>query len=742
VFGGWIVSAPPSALGTEIKGNMDFTLLHAGLAAGAALAAIPVILHLFMKQTPKHVIFPALRLIKERQKRSKKRLRIKNWLLLLARMALLALMALALARPAWNSQASLGDREVPTALALVFDTSLSMEYKDQGQTRLDEAKKRAEEILSRLTTTSQVFVIDSAETGVPPPMNPASAKKRVSGLTIRPANLPLNVAVGLAYRAVAESDRPRHEVYVLTDLARSSWNLGRTVEGLDAARKVKLGIATYIVRLTPKDIHDVAVVEAEPASSLITQGETLTIKARIRCTGPAQQRVVEFFLDKDDRGKPYNRDKKIVDLPANGEVPIEFKTPILTPGLHQGGVGLAQGVDPLPFDDQRYFTFQVQPAMKVLVVGDRKEDRLYVADALDPSELAPGSPRPFQVDQATSAELAGRLRDSLKEYACVYVLNVPELPEVEWNQLQAYAREGGGLVFALGDRIKPENYNAPIAAQLLPAMLDKDEKAKANLTFGKADTTHPLFQQYAKELGADLSGVPIFRFWAVKPAKEARTILSYQNNAPALLERTIPGSKTGHVLLWTTPLSRSATAGWNEFPNPTADWSFFYLVNQTVPYLAGAVGEQLNYEAGQNAIIPIDPSKRFSSFVVQGPDKTPSMPLTPLVSTPSLVVQAPQALGQWMITASGAGQQQTLGFSINPPLTETELVPLETQDLDALFGKDKYALADDPESLKRATEKVRVGHEMFPWLMVLILALVTAENFLANKFYRERSTAS
>src|SRR5690349_24688026 len=104
---------------------MNISLLHAGLAAGGlALAAIPVILHLFMKQKPRRVIFPALQLIKERQKRSRKKLRIKNWLLLLARMALLALMALALARPALNSQASLGDREVPTAMALVFDTSL------------------------------------------------------------------------------------------------------------------------------------------------------------------------------------------------------------------------------------------------------------------------------------------------------------------------------------------------------------------------------------------------------------------------------------------------------------------------------------------------------------------------------------------------------------------------------------------------------------------------------------------
>src|SRR3954451_2640542 len=103
---------------------MDISLVHTGLAAGTALAAVPVILHLFMRQTPKHVVFPALRLIRERQKRSRKRLRIRNWLLLLARMPLIALMALALARPRLYSQTSLGDQEVPTALAFVFDTSL------------------------------------------------------------------------------------------------------------------------------------------------------------------------------------------------------------------------------------------------------------------------------------------------------------------------------------------------------------------------------------------------------------------------------------------------------------------------------------------------------------------------------------------------------------------------------------------------------------------------------------------
>ena len=48
-------------------------------------------------------------------------------------------------------------------MALVFDTSLSMGYKEKDKTRLDEAKERAGEILKKTPDTSQVFVVDSAE---------------------------------------------------------------------------------------------------------------------------------------------------------------------------------------------------------------------------------------------------------------------------------------------------------------------------------------------------------------------------------------------------------------------------------------------------------------------------------------------------------------------------------------------------------------------------------------------------
>ena len=134
-------------------------------------------------------------------------MRVKNWLLLLARMAILALMALALARPTLYSQVPLGDASMPTAMGLVFDTSLSMKYKDKDKTRLDEAKERARDIVSKLPDSSLVFVVNSSDPGSNG-LSPAAALKRIDELTIHNVSRPLNVAMGEVYEKVAECDKP------------------------------------------------------------------------------------------------------------------------------------------------------------------------------------------------------------------------------------------------------------------------------------------------------------------------------------------------------------------------------------------------------------------------------------------------------------------------------------------------------------------------------------------------------
>jgi hypothetical protein len=58
-----------------------------------------------------------------------------------------------------------------------------------------------------------------------------------------------------------------------------------------------------------------------------------------------------------------------------------------------------------------------------------------------------------------------------------------------------------------------------------------------------------------------------------------------------------------------------------------------------------------------------------------------------------------------------------------------------------VFGKDGYLLAEDADAHKEKEKLTRYGYEVFPWLMFLILLIVTLENVLANTFYKEAPAA-
>jgi hypothetical protein len=730
------------------------SLIHAGLAAGAALAALPVILHLFMRQTPKHVIFPALRLIRERQRQSKKRMRIKNWLLLLARMAILALMALALARPQIYSQIPLGDESMPMALGLVFDTSLSMEYKDKDKTRLEEAKERAKEIVAKLPDSSLVFIVDSAVPGAPIGLSPPAALKQIEGLVVRPANRLLNEAMGQVYPAVTECDRPARMVYVLTDLCRSAWSPGRPADGIDEVAKLKAkkgsNLATLVLRLAPKEIQNFAVESADPTPNVVPQGMPVEIRSRIRYQGakPAK-RMVEFELDGQKRGE------KPIELRPDDRTEVSFPARLRDGELHQGAIRLSGSPDPFETDDVRYFTFRVRPPLKVLIVSDdQRFDSAFVAAALDPRPNQEG-PRPILVEKVRTANLASKYNGELASFATIFLLNIKEISDADWGALSRYVHEGGGLVVAPGYSSRPESYNNPVAIQIMPAKLaEKFHTSNPQTTIAKiANVTHPLFAQYGKDFDPVLSQVPVYKYWPIKEqADGVRTLLSFGDSAPALLERTINGSKMGRVLLWTTMLSRRPDYGgamranpgaWNEFPVPDyGSWTFLVLMNQSVPYLAGVADEPLNYSAGENASLHLEPSAHLTNFVLNSSDPQVKPRALPTPSNQFLEIATPPALGLWTVKATAADNHTaTLGFSVNPPESESQFALLERPDLDVIFGKDRYRLADDAVAHKEEEKNARFGYEIFPWLMFLILMIVTLENFLANTFYRETPEA-
>ncbi len=746
---------------------MGISLIHAGLAAGAALAAIPVIIHLTMRQTPKRIVFPALRLLQERQKRSTKRLRVKNWLLLLARMAVVALMALALARPTINAKVPLGDGEVPSAVALVVDTSLSMGYIDRGESRLDEAKKLGEQILQRLPESSEVYVIESVEPVAPDtPFSPSAAQARLQSIKLQPVARPLNLAIEAAYQALEKSreDLARLEVYVLTDLARSAWDQGSPLTGrLESVEEAGRSIATYVIRLAADEISDAAIVglEARPETADPEGRRSFEVVATVANTGPASTRLLEFIV-RSEEGEDRKRDQREVQLPENGQVEVTFKTPSsLEPGFHQASV-LLDGEDPLEIDNQRFVTFESSRALDALILYERDPDNpefpsidaSFVASAVDPE----GSGISNRVQTRATDQIGDRFTFDLNQFDAIFLNNVGKLSDQAWNQLAEYLKTGGGIVIGLGRNSTPEHYNTAAAQQVVPGTVGEPISPEGATTFAEiTDAAHPLFSPYAEAFQTDLASRPVKTYRSFEPSEELRvqTLVRFGDGAPAFLESIQSGDRLGRVLLWTTPLSRrplpSDPDAWNEFPSVRSDysgWSFVVLMIRSVPYLSGASSSLVNFEAGASVLLTFDQTQRPGSYFLQAPRKGLSLPINPDRGQTEQLLDAPE-IGHYQIREEGSldaeeGNGIYFGFSINPAPGESDFNPIDEEQLDRLFGEEEgvYALVDSPNEIERVQSGVRVGREVFPWLILLILVLLTAENYLANRFYRERGGVS
>src|SRR5262245_35493964 len=114
---------------------------------GLLLVGVPVLLHLILRPKPKRLPFPAFRFLAQRHQSNQRKLRLRHLLLLALRMLLIAAICLALARPKiFSERVNLGG-ERSVAAVLLFDTSYSMEYAVAGRSRLDDAKRRAHEVL-------------------------------------------------------------------------------------------------------------------------------------------------------------------------------------------------------------------------------------------------------------------------------------------------------------------------------------------------------------------------------------------------------------------------------------------------------------------------------------------------------------------------------------------------------------------------------------------------------------------
>ncbi|NBP79205.1 hypothetical protein EBU58_00480, partial [bacterium] len=177
---------------------MGLSFLTPLLLGGAALVAVPIVLHLAMRRKPVPHSFPALRFLQEKRVANRRRLRLNHLLLLLLRMAAIVLLALALARPTLRAAGWLGETEGPVAVAFVFDTAPRMLLRKANRSRLEDAVAIARELIDKLPKGSDVAVVDTSGRPVAFAASKNAAVSSLDRLGAGPQVIPLPTAVDAA----------------------------------------------------------------------------------------------------------------------------------------------------------------------------------------------------------------------------------------------------------------------------------------------------------------------------------------------------------------------------------------------------------------------------------------------------------------------------------------------------------------------------------------------------------------
>ena len=230
------------------------------------------------------------------------------------------------------------------------------------------------------------------------------------------------------------------------------------------------------------------------------------------------------------------------------------------------------------------------------------------------------------------------------------------------------------------------------------------------------------------------SEFPVFKYWELEsPADDVYVLASFANGQPALVERRVG---TGRVITMTTPVSDPAYDDpWNLLPTGPDPWPFLALANGVATYLVGAGDAQLNYQAGQTAILRLAPGEQVSSYVLDIPGAAPvRQSLTP--GQQDLSVTSTETLGNYRIRAGGEGGRLDRGFSVNCSTEISDLARADFATIAAALGKDRVQLARSREEIEVRVGQGRVGRELFPALILAMAFVLGAEQLLANRFYR------
>jgi hypothetical protein len=683
--------------------------------------AVPVLIHLTQRERKSVVEFPSLMFLKKIPYESVQRRRIRDWLLLVLRLAALALIVAAFARPFLRGSelaaAPGGARDV----VVLLDRSYSMGYGDTWQ-RAQQAAARAISSTTPADRISLVLFADGAEVALRSTPDTSRAVAEINAASPGPGSTKYGPALKLAGSLLAESLLPRKEVILVSDFQRGGWQPDDTLRlpgGAALTTIVVEGATGPNLALTPVALQRIRVAG---------QPERVGVTAGVLNRGAAAVTNVPLQLEMDGRVVQ----TMPVSVHPNASASTTFAPITITGANTRASVRLGtaeQAADALVRDNVFHFVITPSAPVPVMVVGQggRADASLYLSRA-----LAIGDAPRFEAAMQSADALAG---DALTR-ARLLVLNDVPVSDAAAVKLVTFVEGGGGLLLALGPRATwPASRDTWLPARLV-TMVDRTRGAAAKLS--GMDYGHAVFEPFRAPRSGDFSTARFYSYRALTAAKDATVLARFDTGEPALVERV---AGRGRVIVFASTLDLS----WNDLPLKPV---FLPFIHQLGRHLSGfkeqpawlTVGQVLDVTAAEIAAGATSTGGATAQgartvLAPSGQRRDLAPPVAAAGAAPPSAALELVEQGFYEIRVAGRDAGRGIVAASNVNLAESNLERMDPQELVvAISGGDSSGPLAAQDVLPDEAQELA---QRFWWYLLFAgILLLIAETVLAQRLSR------
>jgi hypothetical protein len=553
---------------------LPMTFLNPLALIGLAAASIPLLIHLLSQRRLRTIEFSSVRFLKELQRTSMRRLRIRQILLLVLRTLIIISVVVAFSRPALHgSVAGIAGTDASSTTVLLIDDSPSMTASDDHGEVFPRAREAAVRLIDLVRSGDRFYLIPLSATrsgvSLPPPRTVESARRFLSEIRASFITVPFCsalVRLDTLLRASADANR---EILFVTDGQASQFDLP---ESADTAFRVAPGIHVFVLTTPLSEAENLDVESGEVMTRILSPSRPARIRARIVNKGdqPASGVLASVYLE------GIRVAQQEASLPPHGAVSEEFTFIPKRTGILTGAIRLEP--DSYEADNSWNFALEVPDRIPILLVGPDKDATRLPALAISAgNDSAVGGN--FDLRRITESELSAV---DLSRFEAVVVCGVRTATVTAIQNLKRFLTSGGGVVLFPDAHVGTFTQFAAGLGLPPPAGQPVTQAVGSYLTFATIDYAHPILEGMFETANRTLPRKPkiesphVRSFLPLGRSSASESIISLSNGSPFLAEYSLP---RGRVLVFAV----QAGLTWSDFPTKGI---FAPLLHRTVSYAA------------------------------------------------------------------------------------------------------------------------------------------------------------